>query len=148
MTQGDPAEHEAAVRQLIRLGYDHLLGYLSGGIEGWQAADLPVSRWEVTDPQQVHERLHTKGGLVLVDVRQESEWQAGHIPGAIHIEAGRLSEQALGLAPETPIAVHCGHHDRSVTGLALLERQGFRHLLLMDGGFSAWEAAGFEVEKE
>jgi rhodanese-related sulfurtransferase len=64
----------------------------------------------------------------------------------VHIEAGQLTERGPVVAVDTPIAVHCGHHDRSVTGLALLERQGFRHLLLMEGGMSGWEAAGFEVE--
>ncbi len=147
VTDQDPAQHEAAVRQLIRLGYDRLLGYLAGGLESWQAEGLPVSRWEVTYPQQVRDRLHAQDGLILVDVRQDSEWRAGHIPGAVHLEAGQLSERAASLPPDAPIAVHCGHHDRSVTGLALLEQQGFRHLQLMEGGFSDWEAAGFEVEK-
>jgi hydroxyacylglutathione hydrolase len=147
VTNGEPAEHETAVRQLIRLGYDNLLGYLAGGTDAWQAAGLPVSRWDVIYPQQARERLAARDGLVLVDVRQDSEWQAGHVPGAVHVEAGRLSEAAPALPPETPMAVHCGHHDRSVTALALLEQRGFRNLLLMEGGFSAWEAAGYEVEQ-
>ena len=93
------------------------------------------------------ERLAARDGLVLVDVRQASEWQAGHIPGALHIEAGQLRERKPALDPDTPIAVHCGHHDRSATGLALLEQQGFRNLLLMEGGFSGWQAAGYDVER-
>ncbi len=147
VTGEDPAQHETAVRQLIRLGYDQLLGYLAGGMAAWRSAGLPVSAWSVIKPQRVRERLHDRDGLVLVDVRQASEWRAGHIPGAVHIEAGQLIQEKPDVPSETPIAVHCGHHDRSVTGLALLERQGFRNLLLMEGGLSAWEAAGLEVKK-
>jgi hydroxyacylglutathione hydrolase len=147
VTDEDPAQHEDAMRQLIRLGYDQLLGYLAGGMPAWQAADGALSHWDIIPAQQVRERLRANDGLVVVDVRQANEWQAGHIPGAVHIEAGQLTERGPVVALDTPIVVHCGHHDRSVTGLALLERQGFRHLLLMEGGMSAWEAAGFEVEQ-
>jgi hydroxyacylglutathione hydrolase len=147
VTDENPAQHEAAVRQLIRLGYDQIPGYLAGGLEAWQAAGGALSRWDIIPAQQVRERLRAKDGLVVVDVRQANEWQAGHIPGAVHIEAGQLTERGPVVAVDTPIAVHCGHHDRSVTGLALLERQGYRHLLLMEGGLSGWEAAGYEVEQ-
>jgi hydroxyacylglutathione hydrolase len=146
VTDEDPAQHEEAVRQLVRLGYDQLLGYLAGGLEAWQAVGGAVSRWEIIPAQQVRERLRANDGLMVLDVRQANEWQAGHIPGAVHIEAGQLTEQGPVVAVDTPLAVHCGHHDRSVTGLALLERQGFRHLLLMEGGMGAWEKAGYEVE--
>jgi hydroxyacylglutathione hydrolase len=147
VTDEDPAQHEDAVRQLIRLGYDQPLGYLAGGMDAWQAAGGVVSRWEIIPPQRVRERLRANDGLIVVDVRQANEWQAGHVPGAVHIEAGQLTERGPAVAVNTPIAVHCGHHDRSVTGLALLERQGFHHLLLMEGGMAAWAEAGFEVER-
>jgi hydroxyacylglutathione hydrolase len=147
VTDENPAQHEAAVRQLIRLGYDQLLGYLNGGLDAWQAVGGAVASWDIIPVHQVRERLRANEGLVVLDVRQANEWQAGHIPGAVHIEAGQLTERRPVVAVDTPIAVHCGHHERSTTALALLERQGFRHLLLMEGGMSAWEAAGFEVEQ-
>jgi len=141
-----PAEHETAVRQLIRIGYDHLIGYLEGGLSAWQQADLPTVQWPIITPGEVRERLNQRDGLAVVDVRQDSEWQAGHIPGAIHIEGGQLPLANIPLSPDQPIAVHCGHHDRSTTGLALLERRGFKNLMLMEGGMGGWEAAHFEIE--
>jgi hydroxyacylglutathione hydrolase len=141
-----PAEHEAAVRQLIRIGYDHLSGYLKGGFDGWQADGRPVAPWGIITAAEVHDRLAQRDGLAIVDVRQRHEWQAGHIKGAVHAEAGTLAGQPLELKPDQPIAVHCGHHDRSATGLALLERRGFKNLHLIEGGFGALEQAGLPVE--
>jgi hydroxyacylglutathione hydrolase len=140
------AEHEAAVRQLIRIGYDNLVGYLEGGLSAWQAAGLPTVAWPIITPGEVRDRLSRRDGLVVVDVRQDSEWQAGHIPGAIHIEGGQLPHHELKLGPDQPIAVHCGHHERSTTALALLEQRSFKNLMLMEGGMGGWEAAHFEVE--
>jgi hydroxyacylglutathione hydrolase len=141
-----PAEHEEAVRQLIRIGYDNLGGYLEGGLPAWQRSGLPAVQWKLITPSQVRQRLARRDGLAVLDVRQDSEWQAGHIPGAIHIEAGQLTASSLPLEPDQPIVVHCGHHDRSTTGLALLERRGFSNLMLMQGGMEGWEAARFEME--
>jgi len=138
-----PAEHEAATRQLIRIGYDRLVGYLAGGPPAWEAAGRPLAHWSIVTPAEVHARLGQRDGLAVVDVRQAHEWHAGHIPGALHIDAGELGGHKLDLRPDQPIAVHCGHHDRAATGLALLERRGFRNLLLLDGGLSAWQAAGY-----
>ncbi len=141
-----PAEHETAVRQLIRIGYDNLLGYLEGGLPAWQAAGWSTVAWPIITPGEVRERLAHPDGLAVLDVRQDSEWQAGHIPGAIHVEGGQLRHSELELAPDQPIVVHCGHHDRSTTGLALLERRGFKNLMLLEGGLDGWQAAHFEVE--
>ena len=148
ITHETPAEHEAAVRQLIRIGYDQLAGYLAGGLTAWEAAGQPVARWSTVTAAEVHDRLAQRDGLAVVDVRQVHEWNAGHIPGAVHGEAGQLQEQQLELRPDQPIAVHCGHHDRAATGLALLERRGFRNLHLIEGGISAWKTAGYPTESD
>ncbi|MBC8080802.1 MAG: MBL fold metallo-hydrolase, partial [Gorillibacterium sp.] len=78
----------AATRQLIRIGYDDLLGYLDGGIDAWDRAGYPVETIPSMDVKELRERLNE---ITLVDVRQLSEWNEGHIPGAIHIEAGRMA---------------------------------------------------------
>jgi len=141
-----PSEHEAAVRQLIRIGYDHIAGVLKGGIDNWQAEGRPVARWSTITPAELHDHLARRDGLTVVDVRQKHEWQAGHVVGAIHAEAGTLAGQPLDFRPDHPLAVHCGHHDRSATALSLLERRGFKNLHLIEGGFGALEQAGLPTE--
>lgn len=143
----NPAEREEAIRQLIRIGYDDLRGYLEGGLSGWEAAGLPVARVPRMPVEELARRLEGKDTPAVIDVRFDSEWQAGHIPGAIHIEAGRLPAEDIPVPKDHLTIVHCGHADRSTVGISLLERRGYRNLVLLEGGMSAWDSAGYPVEK-
>lgn len=139
--------HEEIVRQLIRIGYDDLLGHLAGGMAAWEQAGLPVARTAMITVAELRRRLAGREPLVVLDVRQDGEWAAGHIPGATNIEGGRLAELGLTLPMDRPIATHCGHEQRSATALSILERQGFRDLHLIQGGIEAWEQAGLPLER-
>lgn len=134
-----------AVRQLIRIGYDTFEGYLDGGEAEWAAAGLPIARVPLVGVRDLARQLELRGPLQVLDVRQDAEWAAGHIPGARHAEAGSVARGLPGLSAETPLAVHCGHLPRAATALSVLERAGYRDLRLVKGGFTAWVAAGLPV---
>lgn len=140
-----PSVHGEAVRQLVRIGYDELPGYLDGGMRAWEAAGLPIARLPVLTIEQVRTRLARGEPLLVLDVRQDAEWAAGHLPQAHHVEAGALSTGALTLPRDVPIATYCGHEQRSATALSVLERHGYTNLHLMAGGWSAWQKAGYPV---
>ena len=140
-----PAEREEAVRQLVRIGYDDLRGYLEGGLPAWEAAGLPVAQVPRMPVEELARRLETGDAPAVIDVRFESEWRAGHIPGAVHIEAGRLPAAELPLPEGRLAVVHCGHADRSTVGISVLERRGYRNLALLEGGMGAWSSAGYPV---
>jgi hydroxyacylglutathione hydrolase len=142
------AEREQAVRQLIRIGYADLLGYLEAGIPGWEAAGFPLARVPRIQPRDLARRLEGADPPTVIDVRFDSEWRNGHIPGALHVEAGLLPGANLSLPEDRLTVVHCGHADRSTVGLSLLERRGFRDLALLEAGFSGWEAGGYPVVSE
>ncbi len=141
------ADREEAIRQLIRIGYDDLHGYLEGGMSAWEAAGLPVSRARTISASDLRERIGDGDSITVLDVRQDSEWIAGHIPGAVHIENGRLPYDDLPLPIDRPIAIHCQHGARSTAGYSVLARRGYRDVILVEGGFAAWQKAGFEVER-
>jgi hydroxyacylglutathione hydrolase len=143
----DAAQREAAVRQLIRIGYDELLGFLDGGIDTWARAGQPIETVPQISPAELRDRLKA-GGLTVVDVRQDSEWAAGHIPGALHIENGRLPHTQWPLPTGQPAALHCQVGPRSMAGVSVLRRRGYQNLMQVRGGFEAWEQAGFEVERD
>lgn len=144
----DSAEERLeATRQLLRIGYDHLSGYLDGGIEAWAKAGYEVDTVPVVSVAELHDRLGDGEAITVLDVRQDSEWQAGHIPGAIHIENGRLPYGDLHLSTDRPIAVHCAHGTRSMAGLSVLKRRGYGNLIQVRGGFSEWVEAGYEMER-
>jgi hydroxyacylglutathione hydrolase len=143
-----PAAREEAVRQLIRIGYDDLRGYLEGGIAAWEATNLPVAQVPVIPVEELNQRMRRGDAPIVLDVRQDVEWRAGHLPRSINVEAGHLPAEELSLSQDDPVVVHCGHADRSTVSISVLERRGYRNLMLLDGGFSAWETAGYEAVRE
>ena len=145
VTEG-PEEHEELVRQALRIAYDRLAGYLAGGMEAWEAAELPVARSGIVTPQEVASWGHDGQPLVL-DVRQLGEWQAGHIPDAVHIELGELEARATELPRGRPIVAHCGHGERSSSAISILQRLGFSDLYNLDGGTEAWRAVGLSFTR-
>ena len=83
-----------------------------------------------------------------MDVRQLSEWEAGHIPGAIHIEAGRMAWEPLHFPPEKPLVIHCASGNRSTSLASVLRRRGYNNVTQMEGGFNKWMMHRFEITKD
>ena len=133
-----------ATRQLIRIGYDDLVGYLEGGIEAW-AREYPVETVHTMSAPELRERLDE---VTLVDVRQRSEWDAGHIPSAFHFEGGRIPWEELPFRPDQPLVIQCASGNRSMVAISVLKRRGFRNLTQLDGGINQWKKNEFEVERE
>jgi hydroxyacylglutathione hydrolase len=104
------------ITQSLNIGYEQFGGYLKGGITAWKQSGRPVSKTLVVSSDEI---LPTSA---VVDVRQRSEWEMGHVPGAIHLELGEIDEAGAKL-PEDLI-LHCGHGQRSMTAASILERGG------------------------
>jgi len=134
----------AATRQLIRIGYDDLVGRLEGGIEAW-AREYPVETIESIDTKELRERLRE---VMLIDVRQRSEWDEGHIPGAVHFEGGRVAWEELPFPHDRPLAIQCSSGNRSMVVSSVLRRRGYRNLIQVEGGIKQWEKNGFEITRE
>lgn len=86
-----------------------------------------------------------RSGALLLDVREQSEWQAGHAPGARHVPLGDLDEELGALPRDRRVVVVCRSGNRSARATALLVRSGFEAVNL-SGGMQAWAAAGLPVE--
>jgi rhodanese-related sulfurtransferase len=99
-------------------------------------------------PAEVKARLDRGERFELIDVREESEWAAGHARGARHIGRGILERDIEGLLPdpETDIVLYCGGGYRSALAAESLQKMGYRRVTSMDGGFRAWLAAGYPTE--
>jgi len=134
----------AATRQLIRIGYDNLIGTLEGGIEAW-AREYPVETITSMDANELRERLDE---VMLVDVRQQSEWDEGHIPGAIHFEGGRIAWEPLPSPHDRPLAIQCSSGNRSMSVSSVLRRRGYDNVIQVEGGIKDWTKNGFEITKE
>lgn len=146
LVPGSPNDVEDAVRALVRVGLDDIRGSLKGGIATWREAALPLSQTAQTTPAQLQEKLDGAEEIRVLDVRTDQEWEAGHIEGANHIPGGDPSNRT-GEIPEDGkrLAVICGSGYRSTVAASVLERAGFRNLLNVTGGMSAWQRAGLPV---
>ena len=85
---------------------------------------------------------------VILDVREEKEFRAGHIPGAMNVQRGLLEFQVSGKIPDksTPLLVYCKTGGRGVLAGQTLQNMGYKNVTNMDGGWVAWEKAGYPVE--
>ena len=85
----------------------------------------------------------------LVDVREESEFAADHLPGAVHIGKGVIERDIEKKVPDpsTPIVLYCGGGFRSALAGVNLQQMGYTNVLSMDGGIGAWRDAGHPLEK-
>jgi rhodanese-related sulfurtransferase len=88
-------------------------------------------------------------GFLLVDVREESEWNAGHIPGATHLGKGVIERDIEQKVPDTgkELILYCGGGFRSALAAENLGRMGYTNVISMDGGWRGWKEAGYPVEK-
>jgi hydroxyacylglutathione hydrolase len=119
------------VRQALKVGYERLAGELAGGVAAWEAAGLPLRRLRLVPAAEADGRV--------IDVRQASEFVAGHIPGAENIELGSLP--ATSVRPGR-LTLMCGHGERAMTAASvLLARRGFEDLSVVVGGAPDWAAA-------
>jgi rhodanese-related sulfurtransferase len=105
------------------------------------------SRVTETDVDAVRERLERGERFHLVDVREESEWQAGHLPGAVHLGRGIIERDIERTIPDadSDIVLYCGGGYRSALVADSLQRMGYRRVSSMDGGYSGWVESGGEV---
>ena len=79
------------------------------------------------------------------DVRRPAEWQAGHIPNALHLPLNTLAQNAAGLDKSEPLAVICAGGFRSSIGTSILEQQGFTKVTNVVGGMAAWTGSGLHL---
>ncbi len=139
---------EQAVRELVRIGYDDLRGYLRDGLETGRAAGLPIAGFPAISVQELSDRLRGREPPVVLDVRSDSEWASGHIPGATHVEAGQVPLNALPFSSDQPVVAHCAVGARSTAAASVLAHRGYRNCTLLHGGVREWASAGFRVERE
>jgi hydroxyacylglutathione hydrolase len=143
----DPGrEGESAVR-LGRIGFDHVVGYLKGGLHSiGSRADLTATTERVSAPVAAERVAH--GEAILVDVRAPGEREQKHVAGSVALPLNHLAERAGELPRDRPLLVHCAGGYRSSIAASLLQRLGFARVSEMAGGLAAWEAAKLPLEPD
>lgn len=137
-------EHEAAVR-LGRIGFDHVKGYLRGGMQALAGRSDLVWPTERINPQEMAEELTGTDPPVLLDVRSPREWAARHIDGSVNVPLNHLQERIAEIPRNRRVAVHCAGGYRSSIAAGILHQYGITNLLEMAGGLAAWDAARLDL---
>ena len=135
----DPSvAEEDLVWSALTVGFERLAGVLDGGIRAWEASGRSLDTIPLLDAAEAGDRR-------VVDIRQRSEYLAGHVAGATHVELGELTNDAAGV-DDGPVLVHCGHGERAMSAASLLERAGHRGVAVLAGGPDELADAGHRLE--
>jgi hydroxyacylglutathione hydrolase len=136
-----------AVRGLAMIGLDHVVA--SHGMEvvqEWRHKGNELGTIARTDAKAVAPRVK-KGEVTVLDVRNDSEFAAGHVPGAVHIPLGHLQERLKEVPRDKPIVVHCQAGGRSAIASSVLAKAGVTDFEDLRGGWTEWVAGGNKVER-
>lgn len=136
-----------AVRDLVYIGIDKIAGYFeTAAIETLAEAGIAPQAYEVATAAKLSERM-LRGEVTIVDVRNLTEWDEGHIPGARHLMLGYLWERADEVVNGQAIVVQCRTGSRSAIGASILQAKGAKEVINLQGGIRDWAVTGLPVEK-
>jgi rhodanese-related sulfurtransferase len=96
---------------------------------------------------EVKAKLDRREKFLLIDVREESEYAADHLPGAVHLGKGIIERDVEARVPDqdTPMVLYCGGGFRSALAADNLQKMGYTQVLSMDGGIRGWREKGFAL---
>ena len=131
------------------VGLRAIAGHLAGGMTSWREEELPVERLARMTLRELHERWADDGQRPQVlDVRERAEWEAGHIPGSVHLPYHDIRKLPEGLDDDGPLAVVCASGQRAAVGASLLQRFGATDVIhVVEGGVPLWRREGWPIER-
>lgn len=83
--------------------------------------------------------LDQKKGMVIIDVRSDSEYEKGHIPGAVHVPLSEIGDRVKKLKKDKELVVYCRSGNQSIWAIKRLMGMGYKNLYNLKGGYSAWK---------
>ncbi len=137
-----------AVRDLITIGIDHIAGYFETAvIETLAQQAYPMRCFDTAVPAKIAPRI-LNGEMLVLDVRSQTEWDEGHIPGAHHIMLGYLPQRTQEVVNSRPVVVNCETGSRSAIAASILAAQGATEVINLQGGIRDWALAGLPVVRD
>jgi rhodanese-related sulfurtransferase/glyoxylase-like metal-dependent hydrolase (beta-lactamase superfamily II) len=144
----EPGREQEAALRLGRIGFDHVKGYLQGGMEALAGRPDLVWPTERVSVLIVAEQLAAADPPLVLDVRSPREWATKHIEGSVNLPLNHLQERIAETPRDRRIAVHCAGGYRSSIAASILHQYGITNLIEMAGGLAAWDAAKLPVVSE
>ena len=142
----DPGTEMESALRLGRIGFDHVAGYLSGGLASADAGPARIVATERVGADVAASRLSSAAPPVLLDVRTAGERAQKRIDGSLHIPLNHLSDRLSEIPVGQPVLLHCAGGYRSSIAASLLQREGLTEVSELAGGIAAWETAGLPIK--
>ena len=139
-----PENLAEATRVLRKIGVDKIVGYFD--TKDIAEAGLNRESYQNSSASELADKI-LSGEVILIDVRGEVEWQAGHLPQAHHLFLGTLHETAQDIINGKPVVVQCQAGSRSAIGASILQAAGAKQVINMSGGLTQWVASGLPIVK-
>ncbi len=133
----EPGTEEEAVTRLSRVGYDHVIGYLEGGVEAWKNAGKELDVIKSISATELADIQTSEPGVNILDVRKKSEYQSEHIESAENTPLDVVNEAMPMIDKNKKYYVHCAGGYRSMVFVSILRARGFDNLIDVKGGFKA-----------
>ncbi len=125
------------VTRLSRVGYDHVIGFLEGGIEAWKKAGKETDAIRSITAEELADILDKEPGANVLDVRKKSEFLSEHIIGAENAPLDFINDSMSQINKDATTYVHCAGGYRSMVFTSILRARGFDNLVDVKGGFKA-----------
>lgn len=131
-------EKESIIR-LARVGFEKIIGHLQGGFDAWKNAGEKTDMVVEVEPDELMMDLPFDKNLVVLDVRKHNEFADGHLPDAVNLPLGEMTDPGsmANIEDNQNLYVHCAGGYRSVIACSLLKRQGIHNLRNIAGGWNA-----------
>jgi hydroxyacylglutathione hydrolase len=143
----DDDDGRLAVSLAAAVAVTNVAGYLSGGMTSWREERRPVRSTARVSVIELHDRWQVRPNeLQILDVRERTEWDTGHIPGSVHEPYHDIRELPAGIDPDKPVTVICASGQRAAVGASLVQRLGAREVIhVVDGGVPLWRRHGWPI---
>ncbi len=140
-------EIDNAATMFRRVGYDRIKGCIIG-MSGWILEAEETGFLPQITVHSLHHVISKYSNHLVLDVRNQQEWESGHIAGATHLPLPELINQGFSRDPEQHISVICMSGYRSNIAASLLKQRGYKNVYSVIGGMSTWKAAGYETVRD
>ncbi len=128
-------KEEETILRMARIGYENVIGYLNGGVKAWQSAGLPIDMIISIDTEEFELDLKHETDIVVLDVREPSEYQGGHVENAHSLPLPVLPKELITLDPAAKYYLYCQTGYRSIIAASMMKQQGFSQVKNVTGGF-------------
>ena len=139
----DEGREQEVITRLSRVGFDHSIGFLKGGMQAWQSAGFEINHIQRLTPQAFAEAYNKD--IKIIDVRNAAEYKSEHLNGAINIPLDAINEHLSEFPKDETFILHCAGGYRSMIAASILSARAWQNLMDVEGGFNAIKSLGLEI---